>query len=78
MEVGQNGATPGNVFVTFVVASLGGLVFLLNFVLAAHEVQHVRQAAPQRVVEDERILHPPAASRKKRNPWDDESAVSGA
>lgn len=52
------------------VGSVGGVIFLINLLLAAREVEHVRQAAPARVVEDERALHPPP-ERKKRNPWDD-------
>jgi hypothetical protein len=73
MEVGRNGATPSSVLLVVVVAGVGGIIFVLNFLLAAHEVQHTRQAAPRRVVEDEQILHPIPASRRKRNPWDDSS-----
>ena len=53
------------------VEHLSGLIFLANFIQAAHEVQLVRQSAPHRVVEDDLALHP--VPRKKRNPWDVES-----
>jgi hypothetical protein len=57
------------------VGSVGGVIFLINLLVAAREVEHVRQAAPQRIVEDDQALHP--APRRKRNPWDEEVA-SGA
>jgi hypothetical protein len=52
-----------------VVIPVGGLIFLANFIQAAHEVQLVRQSAPLRVQQDELALHP--VPRKKLNPWDD-------
>jgi hypothetical protein len=51
------------------VGTVGGMIFLVNLLVAAREVEHVRQAIPQRVVEDERALHPTAP--RKRNPWDE-------
>jgi hypothetical protein len=59
-----------------VVASVGGLIFLVNMVVAAGEVEHVRQQAPQRVLEDEAQLHPRPQDRKKRNPWDEEPVAA--
>jgi hypothetical protein len=78
MEVGRGGATGGNIFITLMVVFYGGLIFVINFLLATHEVHHVRQLAPQRVIEDEQILHPSPALHKKRNPWDEEPSPSGA
>jgi hypothetical protein len=57
--------------IALIVGSLGGVIFLINLLVAAREVEHVRQAAPARVLEDERLLHPKPEQRRKRNPWDD-------
>ena len=54
-----------------IVASVGVAVFLINLVVAAREVQHVRTAAPERVAQDEIAQHPEQAPSRKRNPWDD-------
>ena len=61
-----------------IIGSVGGAIFLLNLLVAAGEVEHVRQQAPQRVLEDERQLHPQPEQRKKRNPWDEEPVSSEA
>ena len=45
-------------------------VFLLNFIFAAKEVEEVRLAAPNRVLQDELELHP-EAKPAKRSPWDE-------
>jgi hypothetical protein len=71
-DLGRNGVTPVTAWAAATVGTVGGLIFVLNFLLAADEVQHVRQTAPLRVIEDELELHPAAVVRKKRNPWDDE------
>lgn len=76
-EIGSYGATATNIMATLLIVPLGGIVFLVNFLLAARDVQHTRQAAPQRVIEDERMLHPDAVVKKKRNPWDEEAVPSG-
>jgi len=70
-DLGQNGVTPVTSTAALTVGTVGGLIFLINFLLTADEVQHVRKAAPLRVIEDELALHPETAVRKKRNPWDD-------
>jgi hypothetical protein len=70
-DLAQNGVTPVTSTAAVTVGAVGGLIFLINFLLTADEVQHVRQAAPLRVIEDELTLHPTTAVRKKRNPWDD-------
>jgi len=70
IEVGRAGVTTTKIETTIFVAIIGGLIFLANFLLAAREARHTRQLAPHRVLEDELALHPAAASRKKRNPWD--------
>lgn len=51
------------------IGGFGALVFLANLVVAAREVEHVRQAPPTRVLEDERRLHR-SPHPKKLNPWD--------
>jgi len=65
----------GGYDLAMIVGSVGGLIFLANLLDAAREVEHVRTAAPQRIIEDDQALHP--APRRKRNPWDEEVA-SGA
>lgn len=52
-----------------------GLMVLLNLLLSSREVIHERQDAPQRVVDDERALHPERYERPtKLSPWDDDPA----
>jgi len=68
-ELLRFGATGNGVLAAGFVIPVGGLIFLANFVLAAREVEHVRQSAPRRVVEDDLALHP--VPHKKLNPWDD-------
>jgi hypothetical protein len=71
---GSTGPIGNRLAAAFIVPTVGGLIFLLNFLLAAQEVQRVRQAAPQRVLDDDSLLHPTPSTRKKRNPWDDSSS----
>jgi len=61
----------------FLVALAGGVIFVANLLFAMIEVDHVRQETPQRVVEDERQLHPEkfAQPTAKKSPWDDEEPV---
>jgi hypothetical protein len=59
-----------------IVGSVGLVIFLINLLVAAREVEHVRAALPQRVIEDDAALHPSA--RRKRSPWDDEPVTQGA
>jgi hypothetical protein len=47
----------------------GSVLFLINLVLTAREVEHVRLQAPRRVQEDEAALHPQPV-RVKKSPWD--------
>jgi ABC-type transport system involved in multi-copper enzyme maturation permease subunit len=55
----------------FAVIGLFGLVMLVvNLVVTAREVEHVRLQAPRRVQEDEAILHPQPAKVAKKGPWD--------
>jgi hypothetical protein len=51
-----------------------GCMLLLNMMFTIHEVETVRAQTPQRVVEDEQILHPErvAHTRRPKSPWDDE------
>lgn len=76
-EVVERGPFGGSEL-ALIVGSVGGVIFLANLLVAAREVEHVRQQAPQRVLEDERTLHPRPEQRKKRNPWDEEAVASGA
>lgn len=69
-EIGNNraAATDGTVWILVFAAAA---VFLLNFILAAKEVEQTRLAAPNRVLQDELELHPPEAKAVKRGPWDE-------
>jgi hypothetical protein len=51
----------------------GAVVFVVNLAVAAREVEQVRQATPQRVVQDELALHPERAVQPKKptSPFDD-------
>jgi hypothetical protein len=75
VEIGDRGGGPIGIrlVAAILVPLIGGFIFLLNFVLAAREVTVVRQAAPQRVVEDDFALHPTPVMQRKRNPWDEAS-----
>lgn len=53
-----------------IVSSVGLVIFIINVLLAAREVEHVRMQAPQRVLEDDAAQHPAAQPRKK-SPWDE-------
>jgi len=78
VEVVDGSVARGSAELALIVGSVGGVVFLLNMIVAASEVEHVRQQAPQRVLEDEAQLHPRPADRKKRNPWDEEPVAAQA
>ncbi|QDU92756.1 ABC transporter permease [Lignipirellula cremea] len=54
----------------------GGLAFLVQLALAAREVEATRQAAPQRVLEDEAEMHPRRESLPS-SPWDHDEPASG-
>jgi hypothetical protein len=72
VELGGRSGPVGNRLIAAVLVPLiGGLIFLINFVVCADEVQRVRQAAPLRVLEDDEALHPERTARKKQNPWDE-------
>jgi hypothetical protein len=54
----------------WIIVGVAGIVlFLINLVLTAREVEHVRLQAPRRVQEDEAALHPQPVPAKK-SPWD--------
>ena len=73
VEIANNhaAASDGTVWLLVFFASV---VFLANFILAVKEVEQVRQAAPDRVLQDELELHPPVKP-VKRNPWDELSPL---
>ncbi|MDX1948124.1 MAG: hypothetical protein SFU86_22230 [Pirellulaceae bacterium] len=52
-----------------IIAGCGLAIFLANLIVAAREVEFVRQQAPRRVLEDDAALHP-AALKTKKSPWD--------
>ncbi len=74
-EVLRTGASGAGTAALIIVAPVGALIFLANLLILSREIQQVRQAAPQRVIEDELALHPELSAPKKRNPWD-EGALS--
>ena len=55
---------PGGVF------AFGVMIFLLNLLSAAVEVEQVRTLAPARVLQDDASLRP-LEPKKKKNPWDE-------
>jgi hypothetical protein len=63
--------TFGGLELALAVASAGTVIFLVNLIVAAREVEHVRTAAPERVAQDEMALHPDQSPKRKKNPWDD-------
>lgn len=58
------------VYAWLVVGAVGLAIFLINLVLTAREVEHVRLQAPRRVQEDEAALHPQIVKPLKKSPWD--------
>lgn len=57
------------------VLAAGGML-LVNMLLAAREVDRQREAAPQRVIEDEAALHPEKIAKPApTSPWDDGQEV---
>jgi|GEM_PF-254795 len=70
IEIGMDRSvtSDGTIWVLIFVALA---VFVLNFILAAKEVEQTRLAAPNRVLQDELELHPPPAKVVKRGPWDE-------
>jgi hypothetical protein len=63
--------TFGGLELAVIVASAGFAIFVLNLIVAAREVEHVRTAAPERVAQDELALHPEQSPHRKKNPWDE-------
>jgi ABC-type transport system involved in multi-copper enzyme maturation permease subunit len=63
--------TFGGMELAIFVASAGASIFLINLIVAAREVEHVRTAAPERVAQDELALHPEQSPHRKKNPWDE-------
>ena len=65
---GPAGGLPAYAWV--IVGVTGTFLFLINLVVTAREVEHVRLQAPRRVQEDEAALHPQPARAAKTSPWD--------
>ena len=59
--------------VPILVVSAGIVVFFANLLVGREEVEQVREAVPQRVVEDDMALHPERLSRAKKpaDPFDE-------
>ena len=56
-----------------VLAFAAGLMFLVNLLLAAREVERQRAATPTRIIEDEAALKPVKVAEPQRSsPWDDD------
>ena len=53
-----------------IIGLVGFVISLVNLLLTAREVEHVRLQAPRRVQEDEAALHPQPAKVAKKSPWD--------
>ena len=67
-----------NSLVPLGVIVVASLMFVLNLVFTTYEVEQVRRATPQRVLEDERQLHPETKPAKRHSPWDDVDLPSGS
>lgn len=64
--------TTGHEYVLILVLGAAVLVLVVNFALTAREIAAVRLATPERVLEDEWILHPEKAPKPQvaSSPWD--------
>jgi hypothetical protein len=63
--------------VPVVLVGAAGVMALLNLIISSSEAAEERQAAPQRVLEDEVALHPERQPRpQKLSPWDEEPGTS--
>lgn len=51
--------------------AFAGCMLLLNMLLAAREVDRLREAPPERVIEEEAALHPEKAKTEPSSPWDE-------
>ena len=71
MEEVGSGDVPLVSTVPMTVVALAGAIFLLNLVFTMFEVEQTRAATPQRVLQDDRELHPEKAPQPvRRSPWD--------
>ena len=71
LEEAADGTLTVSAFFPVVAFSSAGVVFLLNLIFALVEVEHVRQAAPDRVLQDDRERQPNQETRAKpKGPWD--------
>jgi len=73
-------AADGNVLlfssVPIIIYCSAAVVFLLNLLFAIYEVEQVRLATPERVLQDELELHPqPDEPRVRTSPWDEPMAT---
>lgn len=57
--------------VPVLVGGFAAVVFAINLLVARQEVEQVRQELPERVREDERVLHPERLPVRPVSPWDE-------
>lgn len=70
-RAGQGGLAAGDgILIATLVGGAAACVLLVNLALAAREITQTWMPAPQRVIEDELLLHP-APAPKPTNPWGD-------
>lgn len=69
IEIGQ-GSSNITVEITLLVSVAAACIFLANLIQTSREVEQVRQEAPQRVLEEERLLHSKPAAAIAKSPWD--------
>jgi hypothetical protein len=71
VHIVDRGALPAEVDVLMILIPLAaGVVFLLNLPALRRELAYVRVAKPQRVVQEEADLAPPAPEPVPESPWD--------
>ena len=69
IEIGR-GTFIGSSGIALLIAGIGLVIFVINLLQTAHEVEQVRLAVPTRVLEDDMQLHPQPAVAVAKSPWD--------
>jgi hypothetical protein len=79
IQTANRGELEGFLLVPVIMGVLAFVIYQLNLLLTSIEVKSVRMATPERVVADDRELHPERFVEPKRrsSPWDDEEESSG-
>ena len=60
----------------FVLVPAAGFIMFINLILSAREVDRQREEAPDRVLEEDRELHPVKTVETSKSPWDDEDKAT--